>query len=150
MGNLGRLNQRGPASDGRNASGTRECRSERVAFAVLQCTIELDVRQVAVRGEAQNVHKSDKDIPVLGAMNITGIVVYASPERSGAVRDALVHMTGVEVHAITPEGRMVVTVEQPDDGTATRTLDAIARVDGVLSTALVYHHDEPLDDDTNR
>lgn len=83
-------------------------------------------------------------------MNITGIVVYASTERSEAVREALLRIAGVDVHAISPEGRMVVTVEQPDGDAGTGTLDAIARVDGVLSTALVYHHDEPLDDETNR
>ena len=85
------------------------------------------------------------------AVNITGIVVYAKPDRCGAVREALTALGGVEVHAVSPEGRMVVTVEQPDDRAATGTLDAVARIDGVLSTALVYHHDEALNDDsTNR
>ena len=46
----------------------------------------------------------------LPRVNITGIVVYTRPERSGAVRDALAAIAGVEVHAISPEGRMVVTV----------------------------------------
>ena len=87
----------------------------------------------------------------LPRVNITGIVVYTRPERSGAVRDALAAMGGVEVHAISPEGRMVVTVEQSDDRAATGTLDAVARIDGVLSTALVYHHDEALNEEsTNR
>ncbi|MCL4183967.1 MAG: chaperone NapD [Burkholderiaceae bacterium] len=83
-------------------------------------------------------------------MNITGIVVYASAARSETVRSALARIAGVEVHAVSPEGRMVVTVEQSDDAAATGALEAIARVDGVLSTALVYHHDEPLNDETNR
>jgi nitrate reductase NapD len=84
-------------------------------------------------------------------VNITGIVVYAKPDRCGAVRSALAALGGVEVHAVSPEGRMVVTVEQPDDRAATETLDAVARVEGVLSTALVYHHDEPLNEEsTNR
>lgn len=84
-------------------------------------------------------------------MNITGIVVYAKPDRCSAVRDALLAIGGVEVHAVGPEGRMVVTVERPDDGGATEALDAIARTEGVLSTALVYHHDEALNEEsTNR
>jgi len=55
----------------------------------------------------------------------------------------------VEVHAVTPEGRMVVTVERPDDREVKEAFDAIGRVDGVLSTALIYHHDEPLDEESN-
>ena len=85
------------------------------------------------------------------SVNITGIVVYSKPDRCGAVREALLAIGGVEVHAISPEGRMVVTVERANDGAATDALDAIARTEGVLSTALVYHHDEPLNEEsTNR
>ena len=84
-------------------------------------------------------------------MNITGIVVYAKPERCADVRASLAALDGVEIHAVSPEGRMVVTVERDDDRAATETLDAVAKADGVLSTALVYHHDEALDDEsTNR
>ncbi|MFO1376610.1 MAG: chaperone NapD [Steroidobacteraceae bacterium] len=82
-------------------------------------------------------------------MNITGIVVNASPGCADAVRHALTGIVGVEVHAVTPEGRMVVTVERPDDREVKEAFDAIGRVDGVLSTALIYHHDEPLDEESN-
>ena len=43
---------------------------------------------------------------------------------------------------------MVVTVERANDGAATDALDAIARTEGVLSTALVYHHDETLTEES--
>ncbi len=82
------------------------------------------------------------------SVNITGIVVYAKPDRCGAVREALLAIGGVEVHAISPEGRMVVTVERANDGAATDALDAIAATEGVLSTALVYHHDETLTEES--
>ena len=39
---------------------------------------------------------------------------------------------------------MVVTVERANDGAATDALDAIARTEGVLSTALVYHQADTL------
>ena len=41
---------------------------------------------------------------------------------------------------------MVVTVERPTDGEMTGAFDAIHRLPGVLSAALVYHHDEPVDE----
>ena len=83
-------------------------------------------------------------------VNITGLIVYTRPERSDGVRAALAAIDGVDVHAVTPDGRMVVTVEQADDAAATGVLEAIPVLDGVLSTALVYHHDEALDEQANR
>lgn len=80
-------------------------------------------------------------------MNITGILVSALPEQSDAVRDRLGAIPGVEVHAVSPEGRMVVTVERASDREMTDAFDAINKLPGVLSAALVYHHDEDLVDE---
>jgi nitrate reductase NapD len=79
-------------------------------------------------------------------VNITGILVSAHPGQTDALRDQLSALPGVEVHAVTPEGRMVVTVERPTDGEMTGAFDAIHRLPGVLSAALVYHHDQPVDE----
>lgn len=96
--------------------------------------------------------RSDNDHEHCGVacVNITGIVVHVRPPHGAAVREALGRLPGVEVHALANDGRMVVTVERADDAEATATLEAIARVDGVMSTALVYHHDESLPDDDHR
>lgn len=82
-------------------------------------------------------------------MNITSIVVDAEPGKAGAVDRALRGIAGVAVHAISPSGRLVVTVERANDSDSHQALDAIARLDGVLSAAIVYHHDESLDEATN-
>lgn len=82
-------------------------------------------------------------------MNITGIVINASPGCADTVCRALAAIGGVEVHAVTPEGRMVVTVERRDDPEVRQALEAIARIQGILSTALVYHHDELLTEELN-
>ena len=79
-------------------------------------------------------------------MNITGIVVLSRPARSEDLRRALGEIPGFEVHTVTPEGRMVVTVERDDDLEARAAMDAIARTDGVLSLALVFHHEEEVTD----
>jgi nitrate reductase NapD len=79
-------------------------------------------------------------------VNITGIVVLSRPARSEDIRRALGEIPGVEVHTVTPEGRMVVTVERDDDLEARAAMDAIARTDGVLSLALAFHHDEEVTD----
>jgi nitrate reductase NapD len=77
-------------------------------------------------------------------VNITGILVSAQPGQAERLRAELTAMPGVEVHAVTPEGRMVVTVEKATDREMTEAFDALNRLPGVLSAALVYHHDEDL------
>lgn len=74
-------------------------------------------------------------------MNISGVIVHARPERTQQVRAALERLPGVEVHAVTDNGRLVVTIEE-DEGTAGRTTMELQTVEGVLSAALIYHHCE--------
>lgn len=76
-------------------------------------------------------------------MNISGIVVHASPEKVEMVRTQLEKIPGVEVHAASAEGKMVVTIEKPGDREITDLFDEIGKTSGVLSTAMVYHHFEP-------
>jgi nitrate reductase NapD len=79
-------------------------------------------------------------------MNISGLIVYAPPASFPRLRAGLAGIPGVEVHAATGDGRMVVTVERPTDAEMTEVFDAIGTLEGVAATALVYHHDEPIDD----
>ncbi len=80
-------------------------------------------------------------------MNIAGILVHAAPGRVDAVRTRLTEMPGVEVHATTDEGRLVVTLEEDDDDHAAERVLSFHRIEGVLSAALVYHYFEPDPDD---
>lgn len=73
-------------------------------------------------------------------MNITGILVHARPDQAEAVRVRLEAMPGVEVHAVTPEGRLVVTIEKADDREMAETFEGFAQIPQIISTALVYHH----------
>ena len=75
-------------------------------------------------------------------MHIAGVIVRTRPEHVEQVRAGLHHLDGVEVHAATPEGRLVVTVESADqDSAAGRFLD-LQRLPQVLSAALVYEQSE--------
>lgn len=76
-------------------------------------------------------------------MNISGIVVHASPDKADMVRAQLEKMTGVEIHAMGEDGKMVVTIEKSNDQETTMVFEKIAKTSGVLSTAMVYHHFEP-------
>ena len=75
-------------------------------------------------------------------MNISSLVVHVRPEQAGAARAALHALPGVEVHAASDDGRLVVTVEADSDASSTDTHALIAAVPGVMSASLVYHQFE--------
>lgn len=72
-------------------------------------------------------------------MNISGVLVHARPEKLDAVKSHLSGLCGVEIHAATNDGRLVVTIEN-DTGTMIDTMSSLHDIDGVLSAALIYHH----------
>ncbi|MEH6472013.1 MAG: chaperone NapD [Halopseudomonas sp.] len=75
--------------------------------------------------------------------DITGMVVRTVPDKTSALADSLSELKGVEVHAVGDEGNLVVTVEELDgEKFALKTIETINNMPGVLSTSLVYHHDE--------
>lgn len=76
-------------------------------------------------------------------MSISGLVVHTLPARAPEVRERLTQYDGVEVHAVTEDGKMVITVDIPDDHRAADTLMDLQKQDGVLSASLIYTHFEP-------
>lgn len=75
-------------------------------------------------------------------MHISSVIVGVRPELLAAARDAIQQWPGVDVHAATPDSRLIVTVETDDDNASTETFARLAAVDGVMSVALVYHQFE--------
>lgn len=75
-------------------------------------------------------------------MNIAGVLVHSLPEKLEAVRAVFSQMPGVEVHEVSKEGKMVITVEEITDINIADTMTQFHYTDGVLSAAMVYHHYE--------
>lgn len=75
-------------------------------------------------------------------MNISGVLVHTLPANSQAVKVKLEQFPGVEVHAISKEGRLVVTVEEEASRAMADTVMQFQDVPGVLSAAMIYHHYE--------
>ncbi|WP_067517125.1 chaperone NapD [Endozoicomonas ascidiicola] len=74
---------------------------------------------------------------------ISGVVVHAHPNNCPAVTTALNSLPGVEVHFCDPHGKLVVTVEElPGEKLMVDRLTEINAVEGVLSAALIYAHQE--------
>ncbi len=76
-------------------------------------------------------------------MNISGILVHANPGKVDAVSAALTEFQGLEIHAATDDGRLVVTLDCQDNNAAADTLIKMNGLDGVLTASLVYHNFEP-------
>ena len=83
-------------------------------------------------------------------MNISSAIVHA---RSGAadslqsLRTRLTALRGVQIHAVSDEGKIVVTLEAESDAETVDLFERIRQLDGVMSAAMVYHQFDPDDSD---
>ncbi|MBM3524081.1 MAG: hypothetical protein FJX57_14095, partial [Alphaproteobacteria bacterium] len=65
-------------------------------------------------------------------LNMCGVLVHAMPQRFDDVQAALARMPGVVVHRVLPQGRLIVTVEDTEAGSAIDTLSAMHAVPGIV------------------
>ena len=75
-------------------------------------------------------------------VGVCGVLVHARPTEVGPVCDVLKQLPGVEVHAATDDGRLVVTVEDLGDKRVVETISGFHDIKGVLSASVVYEHSE--------
>jgi periplasmic nitrate reductase NapD len=73
-------------------------------------------------------------------MNIVSLVLRVRPEARAEAEAALIAFPGVECHGMSPDGKLVVTVEDADGVAMSDTLIAIHRVPQVLAATLAYEH----------
>jgi len=76
----------------------------------------------------------------MSAIDICGVLVHVRADQAEEVRGRLERIPGVEVHAVAPQGRLVVTVEGQTPGSTVDTINGLSDVEGVLATSLVYQH----------
>jgi nitrate reductase NapD len=75
-------------------------------------------------------------------ISIAGLLLHARPEQLASVRARLERLPGVEVHAVTPQGKLVVTVDEQEGQAVGESVMRLHRVDGVLCASMIYHHFE--------
>ena len=76
-------------------------------------------------------------------MNISSAVLHTRVDALGEVKRALAGFPGVEIHAVTDDGRVVITIEGDDARQMGDTLARLHDVQGVLSAAMIYQYCEP-------
>jgi nitrate reductase NapD len=75
-------------------------------------------------------------------MSIASLVLKAHPQTAATLEQRISSFPGAEVHAVTPEGQLVVTVDLLDDGEAAALVQTLHDLEGVLAASLIYvHHD---------
>ena len=73
-------------------------------------------------------------------MNISSAIVHIIPARLEEACAMLLGMPGVEIHARSPEGKVVVTLEDDDTDSAADRYVALYGIPGVASVAMVYQY----------
>ncbi|NJD23876.1 MAG: glutamate synthase [Betaproteobacteria bacterium] len=73
-------------------------------------------------------------------MNISSAIIHIVPERIEVAAAALAALPGVEIHARTPEGKIVVTIEGDGTDTAANRYVELHGIPGVMSVAMVYQY----------
>lgn len=81
------------------------------------------------------------DPPPIPEAHVSSLVVHVRPEKIANARVTLGNMPGVEIHA-EAVGKLVVTLETDTEADIVTRLNEISLLDGVMSTALVFHHVE--------
>ncbi len=74
-------------------------------------------------------------------MNISGIVVQSSPDKSAEVQKELTAFSGVEIHAVNKEkGSIVITLEDTADNVPSDIMMDVQNIQGVLAASLIYNY----------
>ena len=77
-------------------------------------------------------------------MNLASLVLRIQPERRVAAEAALTALPGVECHAMSDDGKLIVTVEETPQSSVAETLIAVHGVPEVLAVTLAYEHNPHL------
>ena len=75
-------------------------------------------------------------------MNISSAILHIVPGRLAEAREALLKLSGLEIHAESPEGKMVVVLEDDDLESPANKYVTLHGMPGVASVAMVYQYSD--------
>ena len=78
--------------------------------------------------------------------HIASVLVQGWPDKIPAIESELTRLAGVESHASSETGKLILTLEADNDAELVETMDRIQLAEGVVNVSLVYHHMEEIDD----
>lgn len=75
-------------------------------------------------------------------MHISSVIVHVDPTAAARVRAAIDSLAGLQTHATSAEGKLVVTIEAASDGESVALMDQVRALPDVLAVAMVFHQCE--------
>lgn len=81
-------------------------------------------------------------------INIAGVIFVAQPEKTTQVSAELAAFPGAEIHEISDNGSMVVTIEENEQNKGVKgkglidTITNMSNLPGVISSSLIFHHND--------
>jgi periplasmic nitrate reductase NapD len=72
------------------------------------------------------------------------VMIHARPDKQQQVEQALLEIKGVELHASSAQGKLVVTVESDDRFHVADTISRFKDIDGVLCASMIYQCSDDL------
>lgn len=79
-------------------------------------------------------------------MTICSLVIQANPKYTQSVNQSLINMEGVEIHTKNDTGKFAITIDHPSRAYCSHAMTDITRIDGVMSTALIFEYQEDMDE----
>lgn len=78
--------------------------------------------------------------------HVTSLVVHAAPKAVSQVEADISALHGTDIHAVTDEGKLVITLEGETQRSILDNVEAINALEGVLNSSLIYHQVDDLKD----
>lgn len=75
-------------------------------------------------------------------MNISSVVLRAHPDCIDDVKEVLMALPGIELHAAADDGRLVISIEDAGTARAADTFVKLHDIRGVMSVAMIYQYSE--------
>ena len=77
--------------------------------------------------------------------HIAGIIVHADHAHIESIRRFISILPGAQIHAVSPAGKLVITLEARRSVDIVEQLNAIHALPGVYSASLIYQHHEDVE-----
>ncbi len=89
--------------------------------------------------------KTESETGDTGELHIAGIIVYAQHAHLNGIKQAIALLPGAEIHAVTEQGKLIVTLEGRDTSEVANQMSALHVLPGVYSATMVYQHHENIE-----
>ncbi len=77
--------------------------------------------------------------------NLCGVLVHAQKGKQEQVKQLLTSQPGIEIHAITEDGRLVITLEDESRKQVAERIMKLHELEGVLSAAMIYQFSDDIE-----